>query len=295
MSAFRPIQIDRQQYWSGQVLSSSDASREIAAAEQLRWWHTRALHGAAGVVCGLEVTLDDAVVTVRPGLAFDGYGREVFLPRTATIALPDQDEAWLTLAQGGDEGEPQVACDRLSGAAAIAWSGVNDIERCRAVPLARWQKHRPGELVVPRARPRRHARPRVAAGATLAGTRWAPVESGGRAIGVETVIDTSAAGFTTTPCYFARPDLSSERATVTGADDAITRAAWLLMIGLSHVTDATATSFRVRAIVPDRTIRTGPVEAPLLALFRTAVIVRWIAVEPASPAASLSRHEVKHR
>ncbi len=284
MPGLRPIEIERLRYWQGQALHSGDARREVATNAQLRWWHTRAAHGAFGVATGLEVTLAGTTVTVQPGLAIDGYGREIAVVAPATILAPDT-------ALAGDATLIVSAAPPASGAchrgnAVLRWVPPREVDVCSGVPLVRWLK---GDSPSPsplRFYARPMARPRIASGATIAaGTRWATWSEGGRLIGFQTAIDTSAAGFTQTPCYFAALDV--RRSLVPQPADAFetfTPAAALLLLACSHVADASMKRFLVRTVVP-QALAPARSTSPLLAAMRQRVTVRWMAVEPVSVAA----------
>jgi len=91
------------------------------------------------------------------------------------------------------------------------WKPENLVELVDGVPLTRIKYDEKGlpelseeESQVPISRPL--AKPRIASGATIPGnTVWEEWKEEGleNPVGVQTKIDTSAAGFTETPCYFA--------------------------------------------------------------------------------------------
>jgi hypothetical protein len=80
----------RLNYFSGRLLTAEDYQ-----AEQSYWLgkhrsHARHLHGS-GVVCGLGVTPSGSGgVTVEPGLAIDGFGREIVVPEPRQMSDPRQ-------------------------------------------------------------------------------------------------------------------------------------------------------------------------------------------------------------
>src|SRR5690606_23425466 len=53
--SYRPTRWERQRYWHGQLLRSTDLGDQLVQEAQLRWWHNRAIHNAYGVVAGLVV------------------------------------------------------------------------------------------------------------------------------------------------------------------------------------------------------------------------------------------------
>lgn len=85
----------RPRFFVGQLLTAEDLAAEQDYVRARLDRRNRALCGA-GIVDGLEVTLDadasDAAhVIVAPGLAFDAFGREIFVGRCTRAALQDAD------------------------------------------------------------------------------------------------------------------------------------------------------------------------------------------------------------
>jgi hypothetical protein len=99
MSTPLPNDLQRFTYWQGQLLRSVDFRDQSAIAAQLRWWHNRALHNAYGIAEGLQVTRDGNVVTVKPGVAYDCFGRELMLSKPQVLAIPADLEDSFLLAQ----------------------------------------------------------------------------------------------------------------------------------------------------------------------------------------------------
>jgi hypothetical protein len=198
VSAVRPLVLERIGHVPGELLRSRDLRDQVAADAELLWWHQRALHDAAGVVAGLQISTDKGgMVTVLPGLAFDPRGREVLLAERAGILLPAAGAPPSALVLRRCDGRPPR----------LEWVPLTRLGRCDGVPLARFDPAvdlvaRPWEV---RARPT--ARPRFAAGATLPGaTAWEPwlaLQRSRRGIAIQVYVDTRAAGFTGRPCYFA--------------------------------------------------------------------------------------------
>lgn len=211
----RPVDIQRLRHVPRELLRSRDFRDQAAASEQLRWWHNRAQHEAFGVASGLSVALaaDAASVLVQPGVAYDRVGREllVFAPRS--VQLPAQQQP-MTLVALYREGGP---AGRIRAEADLVWqrsgqAGGDPRRRSEGVPLAQLI-YVGGALtltaVSPRSRPL--ARPRIGNGSTPADSTpwqvWEFLAAGGHAfvLGVQITVDTSAAGFTEVPCYFAWP------------------------------------------------------------------------------------------
>ena len=174
----------------GEALRGHDFGDQSDQDDQRRWWHNRALHQAYGVVSGLDVTIEDDLATVAPGLAFDCHGRELVLDTPRQVRVPaDGEAAHLVIARRGDG----VTLCWLPPEAAARGDGVR-------LDVA-------GAPAPPRARP--FARPKIGRGATVPGsTAWEPwseqVDTQTLHLGIQLDVDTSAAGFTATPCYFAQ-------------------------------------------------------------------------------------------
>jgi hypothetical protein len=82
-----PTSLKRVHYFAGQLLTAADfAAEQEYFLERLRR-HNRCCHGW-GVVCGLDLGVNGAQVTVAPGMALDCYGNEIILPRLTTMPLP---------------------------------------------------------------------------------------------------------------------------------------------------------------------------------------------------------------
>src|SRR5256885_15198605 len=84
----RNREIERLEYWEGQLLRSGDFAAAQNADNQRRWWHNRALHNAYGVSLGLNVTQEGDRLLVECGIAYDCEGRELIVPGAARVRLP---------------------------------------------------------------------------------------------------------------------------------------------------------------------------------------------------------------
>jgi hypothetical protein len=237
MAAPEKRALQRVRYAHGQMLRSVDFSDQLADTAQHRWWHNRAIHDAYGVYQGLDVTAIRSGgaltgVTVAAGAGVDCFGRELIVDSPQTVALPPNVPAppvtmvLLVQYDEGHDGQPASlseicwTSDTAPGGftATFVWTTLDRVRVRDGVPLAHviydYAGHprlKPG-FVPPGARP--IARPTIAAGATLpAKTPWQPwmldvrrqIRTGQErvTVGVQTTIDTSASGFTATPCYFA--------------------------------------------------------------------------------------------
>lgn len=196
-----------------------------------------------GLAVGPAAGGAEAGVAVGPGLAYDAYGRELGLLAPATVAMPRGadgpavEERWVLLLRAGDSGAGGCGCggggDCGCGTAPrgdLVWRRARGVGIEDGVALARgsWISGTAGWVFVPdegfhplRARP--VARPRLGRGQTpRGGTAWRPwsqppdpplvglagetlpgITVPAAARGIEVMVDTAAAGFTRTPCYFA--------------------------------------------------------------------------------------------
>ena len=183
----RPVEIERVTHVPGELLRSRDLCAQARSAQQLMWWHQRAVH-EAGIVSGLTVHVElGGGAFVAPGVAFDPRGRELVLEERAPIELPDEHHFTLMLVL-------QRCGDRPSK---LAWVRADRLERCDGVPLATLVPGKGGGLFGWPGRARPLARPRLGFGATLPGsTAWLPwlaLERLGHGFGLETRVDTRAA------------------------------------------------------------------------------------------------------
>jgi hypothetical protein len=199
--------IERLRYWQGQTLRSRDLNDQLAYDASLRWWHNRAIHDTWGVFFGLRPRVDGQEVIVGPGLAYDCFGRELILSRSRGIALPRSGEGqvWLLVLRAA------AAAPGPRPPVALVWTKPWPVLPPRfGVPLAH------GRLVagafrleVSERRPsiRPVSRPRLGSGATVRGRTdwraWTLPRGSFPVGGIEVRIDTTAAGFEHTPCYFA--------------------------------------------------------------------------------------------
>lgn len=249
----------------GEALRGRDFADQSDQDAQRRWWHNRAVHQAYGILRGLEVTVDDGVATVAPGVAFDCHGRELVLGTPRQVAVPaDAGTSVLVIARRGD-------------GVTLCWSPPEAAARGDAVRL-----DVAGDQAPPLARP--FARPRIGRGATIPGsTAWEPWSED---VGVQTLhlgiqvhVDTSSAGFTATPCYFAQ---------VTGATwDA--RLPLMLLVPFDHLARQQRDRFTFRLLMPWLYVRQANHRPELVArdyreAFRglsqiTDLAVTWIGIQ----------------
>jgi hypothetical protein len=105
----------RNNYFTGKLLTERDFTAEQRyLVDKLRLHHV-ALHGW-GVVCGLKVTphpkLPSLRLVVEPGLAIDGWGREIRVPESIDYELPSLQPSeaagdhWATDSTSSDQPDP---------------------------------------------------------------------------------------------------------------------------------------------------------------------------------------------
>lgn len=112
------IPASRVNYFERQYLRLAEFQDEQAYHIALRRRHNLTHHWW-GIVVGLELVLEQKVPVVRPGLAIDGYGRELLLLDRITVDRPVFDrygtnrlDLWLEYdLDGADAGAPAAICD----------------------------------------------------------------------------------------------------------------------------------------------------------------------------------------
>ncbi len=239
MTVFEKRPLQRVRYWHGQMLRSGDFREQSADTAQHRWWHNRALHNAYGVYQGLNASAIVSSsgmltgVSVAAGVGYDSFGRELIVDSPQTVPLPVNVPAppvtivLLVRCEAGQNCQPESTEDvcwtttrpQSASTVSFVWMPLARVQLRDGVSLAQVIYDNKGGrtlnamFVPPGARP--IARPAIATGATLpATTAWEPwtidvpiqftaAFVGPPTIGVQAAIDTSAAGFTRTPCYFA--------------------------------------------------------------------------------------------
>jgi hypothetical protein len=214
-------ELERLRYWQGQMLRSRDFNDQEMIDARLRSWHNTALHQARGVSLGLAVALlppttAPVAVKVSRGLAYDSAGRELLLEEDREVPLPASaaERAYCLVLQR-DEGSPRGDCPPgpcASKRAAVltVWRSCEETSPAEGVPIAFLKYDTKSQPSLDVARPPRYARalarPHLASGATLeGGTAWevAPVPGKAKVYGIQTRINTAAAGFTEKPLFFA--------------------------------------------------------------------------------------------
>ncbi len=198
---------ERFRFWQGQALTSRDLTAITALAALMKAWHNRALHDAFGVAEGFDIEGDGRTVTVGPGTAYDVHGCPLVLDRNVSVDVPPLDgEARLLVARRPSRRGDRTCCGAAdvampSEALEFGWVAAECYTPALGVALAKVEDDLSIRVSV-RQPVRRERQPAIGFGATMPGqTDWR-VWSDAPLSGIEVTIDTSAAGFTGTPCYF---------------------------------------------------------------------------------------------
>jgi hypothetical protein len=258
------IELQRLLYRQGQTLLSQDFRDEVKFDAQRRWWHNRAVHSAFGIVEGFQATQSGGNVLVSPGLAYDCFGRELIGKRLQTITIPDGPDTMTLLVQHKDVGTYELTADMIeaclpdTGALVevrpnFVWKKADQVQPQDGVPIAQFiysneQPQPDPEFHPPSVRPL--ARPVIANGATIpGGTPWTLwlVQFGPLffPVGLQVTIDTSSAGFTEAPCYFAWL-----KSTVPSLVEQNPLEALLVGWHVEYIMDISDTSFTFRILLP---------------------------------------------
>jgi len=234
VSRRHPLVLERLRNVDGEMLRSRDFRDGIAYDLELHWWHQRAIHQAFGVSSGLDVSdPQGGELTIEPGVAYDASGRDLVLVDQATVDLPTS-------------GSPVALVLRPSGAAPYAklvWRAPARVDPCDGVALALFDPGAPGSVQRLAASARSLASPRIGTGETSRVATpwqlWEPVSEG--PAGIQTRVDTRAAGFTDLPRYFAW--LQWPQLGVNPVDRTLYYA-----LGFQYVADEALDSFTFRAL-----------------------------------------------
>lgn len=265
--------LERPAFFDGQLLDAADLGAVGRHQRELRWLHNRTLHGW-GVVRGLTVAGErgDRTVAVSAGYALDCRGRELLLPEPETLTVPPLAAGpggaparfYLTISYVDDAEQPvsesrtgpcgEAGAVRRPERGRLRWQSPFDLDpatryrRGLDVLLATIEVMDCRLVAAPSTALRRDlppaCAPRIAAGATPAGaTLWSLHPAAGPVVGVETLVDTSAAGFGRTPTYSAHV-LGDRRVAESGPGNSI------LIDGPASVHSPSATGFVLRVLLP---------------------------------------------
>jgi hypothetical protein len=253
--------LERPLFFPGQRLTAADLVAVQAFDRELRWLHNRALHGW-GVVQGYAAAGDRGAttVTVAPGYALDCLGRELVLGRELRLRIPSVAAAtsyYLTVSYAEDATlAPSESRAGACGARGAVRLPDEPVVRFRDTNAAGADARRPGldvvlatasvagcRLAAPLSAAVREDirgdQPYVTAGRTpVGGTEWRQWPDDSAPFGVTTTVETSVAGFRTTPRYQAH---------VMGARDDGSA----VVDGHAHVENAAAGSFDLCVTLPN--------------------------------------------
>jgi hypothetical protein len=222
-------ELERLQFFKGQLLTADDLTTLDSNNRELRWLHNRSLHNW-GIGFGLDVhgARGDTFVTVNPGYAIDSAGHEIILtdshqqPIPAIAGASDGSAATYYLvanyiddsAQPTEEQRDATACYpggsvRLSNDPAIRWKTTAQLNFGVDVVLAQVSIQNCVLSQNPSAGVRRYstcgeALYIKAAEVAAENIKWRPWLQDGVSIGFTAAIDTSAGKFQTTPSYIAQ-------------------------------------------------------------------------------------------
>jgi hypothetical protein len=244
--------VERQKFFNGQRLFAPDLQGLEEFNREMRWLHNRSLH-QPGIGNGFAISAGkgDREVSIGPGYAIDALGREIVLTRAQlepippvagdgkggsafydlTIAYPDDSEL--------EEAETREGICQTRGVVRLreepifCWVRMRfqdgrftaenlklskQIEEGMRLVLARVEifecKLAQKPSIAQRRSARPSAQPYIACGTTALDV-WQPVESNPANNSIKAEVDTSEAGFITTPCYSARID-RGEQADISG-------------------------------------------------------------------------------
>jgi len=234
------ITLERLRYWQGQLLKSRDFRDQLRYQAHLRARHNAALHQAFGIVSGLEIK--DGRVTC--GFGYDCLGRELILPNDTPLPPRTAAGAQLLVVLPVTPG----AASTLAWIDELAWSGKRGLPLARVAGSAEAFDNAYGRAPYVRAL----SRPRLASGETVRGnTPWELWNEGAIPVGVQTHVDTSAAGFTQKPRYFA--SLKARQWSLNSRQGK--EAAEFAPAYFANVTDATNDGFTFRLLLQDVALR----------------------------------------
>jgi hypothetical protein len=292
------VTFHRLTYRSGQRLTARDLEDDRRRGAWLRRLHLCYLHATWGIAQGLEVTPAIATaLAIAPGYAIDEGGRELVLANPVQVPVPSvTGPAVFVLTLGCRENSRfsrrrkwAALClddDRVQRPErpSISWRLPGKISFGAEVPLALARVDRGQLQGEPDLRIRRNARrltrPHIGSGTTEPGrTGWHLwVSESGHTLGLEVTVDTSGAGFTAPPYYFAtlrRERIPPTTSLVEGVHP--TSAPTELPLGaFSNVTRTSEKSFTYRII----DLLFGDAASPAEAEERQWV-VSWMGAAPA--------------
>lgn len=215
-------ELERVLFFQGELLTADDLTTVDDNNRQLRWLHNRSLHNW-GIGFGLDVlgARGDTSVTVAPGYAIDSNGREIILSSSMKQPTPAVPSGTYYLVadyvdDSGQTAEGQrgaTACNasgavRLSNVPLIAWKTVSQLNVGIDIVLAQVVIQNCVLKQNPSSSPRRYSTPGflpyLKAGQVSANDLTWGSWTDGTTSGFSAAIDTTAAGFQSTPLYISQ-------------------------------------------------------------------------------------------
>ncbi len=313
MTSDLEIPMDQVTYRDGQLLSALDMENDRQRDDRSSRLHVRYLHDTWGIALGFEVTQvvqteggiasvnsGGTGVSVGPGYAVDSLGLNILSPNELSLSIPKIDgRASFVLTMSypddsafGNRAELENVClnsgfDLRHERPVFAWKRPAAVRFGSQIPLVQINIL---DGIIQGAldfRARRYTqpfvRPHMAWGTTekrrtgwnvWTGKNDSPIGVDPEQ-GLEVKVDTSDAGFTKNPFYFAILDRSVEEKQNNSANsDTTDMESTLFLDGLRFITDADREGFTYRIFQPESTLP-KPEEAERLgwSLF-------WLGVEP---------------
>lgn len=276
--------VERLQFFDGQRLFASDLQAIDAFNREMRWLHNQSLH-QPGIGRGLAVTgrRDDREVRVGPGYALDSLGREIVLtleqiepvPPVASeddgrsvffdLAISYPDDSLLEEVETREgiclprgvvrlREEPVLCWIRLKRDSADNLQPLdpvlaNEIQESLRIVLARVEvlecRLRQDISLAERRSARPERQPYIACGSQS--VDWTEVVFQETTFSLTAHIDTSSAGFLTTPCYSVR--LDGERVQIGDNEDNNSEIVSLVLDGPPNVLEASPVGFTLNLLV----------------------------------------------
>jgi hypothetical protein len=191
--------INRVRFAQGQRLFAADVNDAVTSELRRQELHVVAAHRTWGIALGLRVVAGPAGVAILPGVAYDAFGHAIVLTRVVSTALPHdlKSETQLGLVISFADG-----CEPLPRFARPA-----EVRPGLDVPLARFALAQ-GVLGTPDLTARKGTSPvgapRIASGYKSVTVTIAPPDAV-----FSSTVDTSVAGFRTTPSYIVTPAIAT--------------------------------------------------------------------------------------
>jgi hypothetical protein len=200
----------------GDLLAAQDLNDERHLDDRLRWLHVKFLHSTWGIASGFDVSVASggSAVVVGPGYAVDIEGREILSSEAVAVPIPAVGATNYVLTVSGSASAAGQCCSPAAGSSLgdrplFMWRAPQDVSFGPEVALVN-VKAAGGQMQGSldfrvRRWVDRMVRPHVVFGSTEPGrTGWNSQRLvGGPPGALNLTVDTSAAGFTRTPSYFA--------------------------------------------------------------------------------------------